>query len=177
MSKYVKGLLQAELESKIVENNVKEFLVVSTVGISGNENNELRGELKKAGIGVQVVKNSLFKKVLVQQDMADAAAVFSGPCAIVYGGDSIVDVAKEIVDWAKKFKNIELKAAFLDGGNILDAEGVMDLSKMPTRVELQGQIVTLVLAPASNLVSLVNGPAAVIAGCIKTVIEKAEEAA
>lgn len=171
MSKFVKGLMERDFKG--VFEGMDECLVVSLRGIGGTDVNRMRGELLKKSISVKVVKNSLAKRAFADLGMAQIKEVLVGNSAIAYGGDSIVDVAKEMVGWGKEFDVLKIKGGFLEGV-VLDADAAKALSKMPSREELQGQIVGLALTPGGNIVGAATGPAGAIAGCLKTIIEKLE---
>jgi large subunit ribosomal protein L10 len=92
MSYNVKGLIQKEYEKRLSE--APDFVVVQIIGLNGVENNRLRGALLEKGIRLMVVKNSLMRRALESLGHGKAASLFeSGPCTLVYGGDSVVDVA------------------------------------------------------------------------------------
>jgi len=169
MSKYVKQLVEDEIAKRL--EGVSEFLVINTKGVNGNDNNMLRGELKKRGMRLWTVKNSLARRAFSRLGIVGVESLFMGPCTIAYGGDNVVDIAKEVVKWAKTVKAVEIKAAYVDG-DVLDAAAAMELSKMPSRVELQGSIIVLANSPGSSLAGAVSGPASIIAGCIKAIAEK-----
>ena len=175
MSKFVKGLLRKELEAKF--SDVSDFVVVEAKGIGGNDNNEMRGVLKEKGVKMSIVRNSMMRSALATLEMDAALELFeAGPCAVAYGGDSVVDVAKELEVWVKKFDSMSYKGAFVDG-EVVDAAGAKALAKMPSRVELQGAIVMLANSPGANVAGAIAGPGSAIAGCIKSLVEKLEEAA
>jgi len=175
MTYYVKGLVQKQYETTFAD--VTDFIVLQVTGLGGTDNNQMRGSLQEKGIHLMMVKNSMMRRALEGLGHSTARDLFlAGPCTVAYGGDSVVDIAKELTEWAKKFDVIKFKGAYVEG-TVMDSSGVDALSKMPTRSELQGQIVQTALTPGGNIAGALLGPGGVIAGCIKSLIEKLEKAA
>ena len=172
MSKKVKGLMEKELQKRFTD--VSDCLVVSLRGIGGNDNNAMRQGLLEKDIDLTVVKNSLARRAFISLGLEGMKALLVGPSAIARGGDSIVDVAKEMMGWSEKLDNLEVKGAYVEG-QVFDAEGAKQLAEMPNRAELQGAVVMLANAGGSRLAGAIGGSGSYIAGCIKALIEKLEE--
>ncbi|MBL0926640.1 MAG: 50S ribosomal protein L10 [Phycisphaerales bacterium] len=173
MSKPVKNLLIRDYAAKL--SGVENAVVVSLRGIPSNDNNNLRLGLRKNNIRVTVVRNNLVKHAFKQTKLEAIVPLLNGPSALVYGAESVVDVAREVVKFAAKLDKLELRGAILDGVLFEGKAGVEELSKFPTRAEALAQTVTLILSPAQKLVGQLNGPGRKLAGIVQAIEKKLEK--
>ncbi len=173
MSKPVKEMIMKTYQSRF--SDLESAVVVDIRGIEANDNNELRLGLLENDIRVTVVKNTLARHAFEGTSLEPLGVCLDGPSAIAYGGESVVDVARALVSWAKKINELELKAAVLDGQLFEGDAGVKQLSKFPTREEAQAKVVQLVLSPAGNAVGAAKGPGGQILGIIKEIQTRLEE--
>ena len=165
MSKQVKQLLADELQKKFT--GINEFIVVDLTGIDGITNNRLRGQLREKGIHLTMVRNAMMKRAAVAMGITAAADLFvTGCCTVAAGGDSVVDLAKELKAINIGKTPIKFRGAYVEG-TVLDAAGAGALATMKTRVEMQGEIVMLANSPGRRLAGAIAAPAGIIAGCVK----------
>jgi large subunit ribosomal protein L10 len=164
----VKKLLVSDLQKSF--DGVHDVLVVSVNGVDGIQNNQMRLALRQKNIRLQVVKNSLTKRLFNETGLAPATQFLEGPSAVAWGAPSIVELAKEIAEWAGKIKKFEIKGG-ATSGLPLTADQVTALSKLPSREELLARIVLLAISPARRVASLVNSTGGRIVSQIKTKAE------
>ena len=172
MSKPIKNLITNAYKDKF--GDLEGAVVIDIRGVASNDNNELRTKLAKKSISVSVVKNSLAKVAFTGTAIEGINDLLEGPSAMVYGGNSVVEVARELIDAVKKMPNVDFKGAIMEG-QVFGPNQIEALSKYPTREEAQAQVVQLILSPAQNLVGAVLGPGRSIASLVKAIEEKLEE--
>ena len=133
----------------------------TSVGTSANDNNAMRGALGEKNVKVTLVIEFTGQKRPCQVPSWKSwgrSLMAAGAIAYPTTEDaSVVTVARELVDWAKKLETLEFRGAILDG-TLFQANEVERLSKFPTREEAQADIVQLVLSPAQNLVGAATSP-------------------
>lgn len=172
MSKPVKDLITKEITARF--GSLDSIVVVNPIGLNAIDTNKLRMNLRTKKIEMEVVKNALAQRAFVGTKLEGVAKLLEGSCALVTGGDSVVEVAREIFGAMKKYKALQVRGAVVEG-QVLDAQGAEVLSKMPSRAELFGQIVTIANSPGSRVAGQIAAPASRIAGCIKALAEKLEK--
>jgi large subunit ribosomal protein L10 len=172
MSKPVKDLVTKEIIARF--GALDSILVVNPVGLNALDSNKLRLGLHAKKIEMELVKNSLAQRAFVGTKLESVSKLLEGPCALVTGGDSIVDVAREVMEWTKKMNALQVRGAVVEG-QVVDAKGAEELSKMPSRGELQGQVVMLAKSPGARVAGQIAAPASRLAGCIKALAEKLEK--
>lgn len=171
MSKRIKSLITNELQSKF--KGADSIVVVDYIGIDSKTTGGIRADLRKKKVKMTVVRNALAAKALENAGLKGAANLLKGTNAVVYGGDSIVDIVKELVEQAKKVEKLKIKGSIVDG-QLLDEKATSALAKLPNKKELQAMIVGQILGPGRKIAGQLKGPASKIAGQIKAVEEKAK---
>lgn len=177
MSKAVKSMIMRDYKTRIAGGNEEysDSLLISLRGLKGTATTKLRQDLAKQNIKITVVRNSLARKTFKGTTLEPLIDLLTGPSAVAYGGNSVVEVAREVVKLIEKLPAVELKGALLDGTLFKGKDGVTALSKFPTREEAVAQNITLILSPARKLAAQFKGPGANVAGLVKAIEEKLEK--
>ena len=169
MSKLIKQLQMDDLKKTFAD--VRDMLLLNIVGLNATVETQVRLNLRKKGIRLQMVKNSLARRVLGELGLKTETG-WQDSTTLAWGGASIAELSKEIDGLMKSHaKAIKVKSAVSDGQEISFEMAL----KMPTRMEAIGRVISLALAPASRLVGQILAPGAALASQIKTLSEKQEE--
>lgn len=172
MSKPVKNLITEEYRRRFAD--LDGCVVIDIRGVNAHQNNELRAGLLKEQVRVTVVKNSLAKTALSGTAMEKLGQLLDGPCALVYGGESVVNIARTIIARVKEIQALEVKGAIMEG-EVYTADQVEALSKFPTRAEAQAQVIQVILGPAGQVIGAALSAGSAVASILKTIEEKLEK--
>lgn len=160
---------------KVKAEDASIAIVTDFKGLTVEEMTELRAKLREAGVHYQVVKNTLARIAFTDGRHDVLKDNLKECCGIALGADDPVVAAKVLVQYAKTTKKFEVKHASLDG-QLIDASGVTDLSKLPGREELLAKTLGTMNAVPTNFVGLF---ANILRGCLNALnaIKDQKEAA
>lgn len=166
MSKYVKQLMTDELKSRW--EGVSDALLVDVSKLEANDTVVLRRRLREKSISLMVVKNSLARRASEGTSLAPAFEGAEGTMAVVWGGEDIVSLAKEItaVNEDKAFEDFETRGGVMEGAK-LSADEVKAVSKWPSRTEQLSMLMGQILGPGMTLNAQLLGPGASLGSQIK----------
>ena len=147
-------------------------------GSTVSQINGLRAKLKEADTRYVVVKNRLLRLALERKGIsAELDGLLDGPNAVAFVGEDIGRGVTALKDGIQDLEEIvEIKGGVLEQ-NVLDAAGAAALSELPTREEMLAKLLATIVAPASQLVRVVNEPGASLARVLKGHADAQAEAA
>lgn len=173
MSKPMKEMIIRDYQARI--EGTSDAMLISIRGVKAIPTSKLRRDLAGKNIKIAVMQNALARKAFAGTPLEPLSKLLTGPSALAYGGQSVVEVAREIVGVLATMPELELKGAILDGQLFEGKAGVTELSKFPTKDEAIGKVITLVVSPGRKLMGQVKGPGAKVAGIIKAIETKLEK--
>lgn len=183
MSKVIKQMEMNALKNAF--SGVKNMVFLSQTRLGAIAENQLRLGLRKKNIRLQMVKNSLARKVFKDElGLQLKEDIWSGTTVVAWGGgESIKELSLELDAAFKeaskkdpKFgEKITVKSAVAEGEEITWEKA----KTMPTRLEAIGEVVALIMGPGAQLASILQGPGGELASQIesKTKEESAAPAA
>ena len=171
MTREEKSRVIEDLTAQLAETNV--IYVADISGLDAESTSDLRRACFKAGIKLEVVKNTLLEKAMESSDnnYGDLPTILKGNTSIMIAENGNAP-AKVIKDFRKKSDKPVLKGAYIHeavfiGDNQLDA-----LVALKSKEEVIGEIIGLLQSPAKNVVSALKSGGGKIAGIVKTLSER-----
>lgn len=172
MANELKQLIVKEMISRYRNSN--NYLVVGYQGIKALEFDQLRKDLHKKKIFLEIVKNSLMAIAFKEIGFSEINSLLIGPTAIISGNDDPVVIAKETVEWTKKIPALNLRGGFVDR-TVLSADHVSQLAKLPTISVLHTQIITSINAPIAGVASAFGSVSRSLAIVLQAVKDEKEK--
>src|SRR3954449_10188397 len=168
MSKYVKELMMDQLRSDL--DGSRSVLILDLKGLDAIAEHHFRRDMRKKSIRVRTLKNTLARRVFTEMGMDGLSRYLEGPSVLVWGGAGVAELAKEVSTQVKTLKKPEIKGGAVDGV-VIGPGQVEDITKLPSREQLIGRVVSLALAPVQRIVALAGSPAGNLMGQLKTLSE------
>ena len=135
----------------------KGIVFADFTGLLVKELQEMRRELRKAGIYYEVVKRTLLKRGLTDAGFKEVSVdKLAGSISVAVSPDDEVTPAKTIVGFTKKFDKLKVLGGILEH-NYVDEAKVKALAQLPGKQELLGQVVGSLTAPLTGLVNVLQG--------------------
>jgi large subunit ribosomal protein L10 len=119
---------------------------------------KLRDIFRQKGIEYRVVKNTLVKKAL-GDEVPNLGVVLKGMTGIAWSYEEPSAAARVLKEFRRENEALKIKAGLLEG-QVLDARAVEDqLAALPSKDEARAMLLATLMAPAQQLVMLLNAPA------------------
>ena len=154
-------MAKVELKQPIVQaivddiTDAQSIVLVDYRGLTVEQDTELRKQLREAGIIYKVCKNTMMKRAFEGTDFAQLDEYLEGPNAIAISKEDATAPARIICKFAKTAEALEVKAGVVEG-TVYDQNGVLELSKIPSREELLSKLLGSLQSPITNLARVLN---------------------
>jgi len=152
MTREEKSIAIGDLTAQLAGTNIVYLADIS--GLNAGTTSDLRRACFKAGIKLEVVKNTLLEKAMEASDkeFGDLPTTLKGNTSIMIA-DIANAPAKIIKEFRKKGEKPVLKGAFINdeiyiGDNLLES-----LASLKSKEEVIGDIIGLLQSPAKRIIS------------------------
>jgi large subunit ribosomal protein L10 len=170
---------QKDLEALTEQfKNAKAAMLVGFEGMTVPKDQELRNQLREAGVSYGVVKNTLARKAAEGTALEAAVDQFKGVTAVALSNADPVGLSKAISKFTKANPDIfKFKVGIVEG-SVVALKDVEAIASLPSKEELISKVMFLINAQAQRLVTVISAVPRNLAVVIKQIgDQKSGEAA
>ncbi len=144
-------------------------------GLNVAEMSELRGQLRKSGASLRIVKNTLTIRALEGLDLPDLKEHLTGPTGLVLAGNDPAAPAKVMRDFAREHEQRPVVKVGVVDRREVGPEEIKLLADLPPRSVLLGGIAGALTASVGGIVGSLNAVIRDIALLVEEVARKGEQ--
>jgi large subunit ribosomal protein L10 len=171
----MKSKAQKQRDLEILTENFRSAKAAMLVGFKGMtvaKDQELRNQLREAGISYAVVKNTLARKAAEGTALEQASAEFKGVTAVALSTADPVNLSKAISKFTKANPDIfKFKVGIVEG-KVVALSDVEAIASLPSKEELISKVMFLINSQAQRLVTVISAVPRNLAIVVKLIGEQ-----
>ncbi|HTJ09720.1 MAG TPA: 50S ribosomal protein L10 [Candidatus Binataceae bacterium] len=169
MRKEQKTALVAEITEGLGRASIA--LVSEYRGITAGEATEVRRKIRAVQGELRVAKNTLIRRAVKDTAYSMLDEQLGGPVGLILSFADPVELAKTVTGMRELGEKFKIRGGVLDG-KPLTAEEIQALAALPPREVVLGQLLGLLMAPATQVVRLLNEPGSALARVVDAIGKK-----
>ena len=152
--------------------NAQAAMVVGFQKMTVAKDQELRNQLREAGVSYEVVKNTLARRASEGTALESASEHFKGVTAVALSNSDPVGLSKAIAKFAKANPDIFTFKAGIVEGKVVALNEVEAIASLPSKEELISKIMFLINCQAQRLVTVISAVPRNLAIVVKQIGEQ-----
>jgi len=147
-------------------------MVVGFQKMTVAKDQELRSQLREAGVSYEVVKNTLARRASQGTALEAASEHFKGVTAVALSQGDPVGLSKAISKFAKANPDIFTFKAGIVEGKVVALNDVEAIASLPSKEELISKVMFLINCQAQRLVTVISAVPRNLAVVVKQIGEQ-----
>jgi large subunit ribosomal protein L10 len=152
------------------------LVIADARGVTVDGMTALRKDARENQVTLRVIRNTLAKRALEGTDYECVNDTLAGPSLFGFSMEDPGAAARLFKDFAKEHKAFEVKALAVSG-QLLGAEQLDVLAKLPTRDQAISMLMSVMQAPVTKLVRTMNEVPGKLVRTLAAVRDQKQEAA
>ncbi len=169
----LEGKKQIVSEVNETASGALSLVVADARGVTVTDMTELRAKARAENIELRVVRNTLAKRAFDGTEYECVNSALTGPSLFGFSMEDPGACARLFKDFAKENDKFDIKVLAV-GGEMLDADKIDVLAKLPTRDQALASLAAVMIAPVTKLARTFNEVPSKVTRVVAAVKDKKE---